>query len=92
MCALEIIRYQHKNSRFNLYKMLRGRNTSTMSDRTEVENTEEKEKGRGKGDEKDQIKLLSFQQRSMHFIFLRLFALSLITGTWGGIFLFFYVP
>lgn len=81
MCALEIIRYQHKNSRFNLYKMLRGRNTSTMSDRTEVENTEEKEKGRGEGDEKDQINLLSFQQRSTQFIFPRLFALSLITGT-----------
>lgn len=69
MCALEIIRYQHKNSRFNLYKMLRGRNTSTMSDRTEVENTEEKEKGRGEGDEKDQINLLSFQQ-SFHAVYL----------------------
>lgn len=44
--------------------MLRGRNTSTMSDRTEVENTEEKEKGSGEGDEKDQINPLSFQRRS----------------------------
>lgn len=35
-----------------------------MSDRTEVENTEEKEKGSGEGDEKDQINPLSFQRRS----------------------------
>lgn len=81
MCALEIIRYQHKNSRFNLLQDAPGRNTSTMSDRTAVENTEEKEKGRGEGDEKDQIDLLSFQPRSTQFIFPRLFALSLITGT-----------
>lgn len=57
-----------------------GRNTSTMSDRTEVENTEGKDEGRGEGDEKEQINLLSFQRRSTQFIFPRWFALSLITG------------